>query len=304
MLEPREAIDRISAVYRGPHPGSRALHAKGSFHTGTFTASADAAALCRAAPFQGDPVPVLVRWSNASGHPRSRDTSQDVRGMAVSFRPDLATAAGAFDLLGQTAPRFPVRIPEAFVAFTEAVAKPATLPLFLARNPAAGVALLANARARSTAPPRSFAEATYFPIHAYGWTSPDGDRSWVRFTLAPLGGAADRPEGTYEGRDRLHEEIRARLAEGPVRFDLRVTVAAPGDDPDDPMSVWKGARELSAGVLEVTAEDPARETGGDIVVFDPTRVVDGIELSDDPVLRYRPSAYSVSIERRSHPQDP
>jgi hypothetical protein len=31
-------------------------------------------------------------------------------------------------------------------------------------------------------------------------------------------------------------------------------------------------------------------------------VVDGIELSDDPVLRYRPSAYSVSIERRSpHP---
>ena len=203
MLEPREAIDRISAVYRGPHPGSRALHAKGSFHTGTFTATAEAAALCRAAPFRGDPVPVLVRWSNASGHPRSRDTSQDVRGMAVSFRPDLATAAGAIDLLGQTAPRFPVRTPEAFVAFTEAAAKPATLPLFLARHPAAGVALLANARARSTAPPRSYAEATYFPIHAYGWTSPDGDRSWVRYTLAPLGGAADRPEGTYEGRDRL-----------------------------------------------------------------------------------------------------
>ena len=121
----------------------------------------------------------------------------------------------------------------------------------------------------------------------------------MRYTLAPLGGAADRPEGTYEGRDRLREEIRARLAEGPVRFDLRVTVAAPGDDPDDPMSVWKGARELSAGVVEVTAEDPARETDGDIVVFDPTRVVDGITLSDDPILRYRAAAYSESAARRA-----
>ena len=299
MLEPREAIDRISAVFRGPHPGSRALHAKGSFFTGTFTATPEAAGLCRAAVFSGPPVPVLVRWSNGSGHPRNKDTGQDVRGMAVSFRPDLATADGATDLLGQTAPRFPVRTPEAFVAFTEAVAKPATLPLFLARHPAAGLALLANTRARATAPPRSYAEATYFPIHAYGWTSPDDDRCWVRYTLAPLGGPADRPEGTFEGRERLREEIRARLAQGAVRFDLRVTVAAPGDDPDDPMSVWKGSRELSAGVVEVTAEDPARETHGDLVVFDPTRVVDGITLSDDPILHYRAAAYSESAARRA-----
>ena len=34
-------------------------------------------------------------------------------------------------------------------------------------------------------------------------------------------------------------------------------------------------------------------------VFDPTRVVDGIELSDDPILRYRPGAYSESVSRRT-----
>ena len=34
------------------------------------------------------------------------------------------------------------------------------------------------------------------------------------------------------------------------------------------------------------------------MVFDPTRVVDGIELSDDPILRYRPSAYAESVKRR------
>jgi catalase len=34
-------------------------------------------------------------------------------------------------------------------------------------------------------------------------------------------------------------------------------------------------------------------------VFDPTRVVDGIELSNDPVLRFRSPAYSVSVGRRT-----
>ena len=45
-----------------------------------------------------------------------------------------------------------------------------------------------------------------------------------------------------------------------------------------------------------SVDDP-EESGGP-VVFDPTRVVDGIELSDDPILRYRAGAYSESVARR------
>jgi catalase len=41
-----------------------------------------------------------------------------------------------------------------------------------------------------------------------------------------------------------------------------------------------------------------RERDGDILVFDPTRVTGGIELSDDSILRFRPRAYSASIARR------
>ncbi len=52
----------------------------------------------------------------------------------------------------------------------------------------------------------------------------------------------------------------------------------------------------------VTAE-VADPEGGPVsstpTVFDPTRVVDGIELSDDPILRYRPGAYSESVSRRT-----
>jgi catalase len=293
MLDPREAIDRLTAAYRGPHPGHRTLHARGAFYEGTFTATPEADALCRAGLFTGEPVPVLVRWSNAAGSPRLPDKAPDVRGMAVKFR----GPAGDTDLLGQTAPRFPVRTPEDFVAMTEATARPATFPLWVARHPASVGAFLANARGGAIKPPFSYAEKTYYPVHAYGWLDAEGTRRWVRHRLEPREGR--RPGGSFEGFDRLRQEIVARLAEGPVRFDLHVTVAAEGDDPHDPTSVWKGSQELTAGVIEVTAPvDDPEETGGP-VVFDPTRVVDGIELSDDPILRYRPAAYTESVARRT-----
>jgi catalase len=293
MLDPREAIDRLTAAYRGPHPGHRTLHARGSFYEGTFTASRATTELCRAAVFSGATVPVLVRWSNAAGSPRIPDKSEDVRGMAVKFR----SVAGDTDLLGQTAARFPVRDPEEFVSMTEATRRPATFPLWVARHPRSFPALLANVRAKAIVAPFSYAEKTYYPIHAYGWLAPDGTRSWVRYRLVPQGGT--RPDGTFSGFDRLRQEMAARLAEGPVRFDLIATVAADGDDPHDPMSVWKSSREVDAGVIEVTAPVDDPEESGDLVVFDPTRVVDGIELSDDPILRYRPKAYSESIARRT-----
>ncbi len=214
--------------------------------------------------------------------------------MAVSFRsPD-----GAFDLLGQTSPRFPVRTPEDFLLLTEASQRPLLMPLFLARRPNALPALVAIAKSKALAPPYSYAEATYFPIHAYGLLGTDGTRSWVRFVLQPIDARDDRPPGAFDGRERLTDEIGARLSARPARFDLRVTVAAAGDDPHDPMSVWDGEREFSGGTIEVTAPTEDPEHDGKIVVFDPTRTVPGIELSEDPILLFRASAYSESITRR------
>ena len=291
--DPEQALDRINGVF-GRHDGSRTLHAKGAFYAGTFTATPQAAALCRAAHLQGDPVPVWVRWSNGAGTPRSKDKAPDVRGMAVSFRLPDGTAT---DVLGQTAPRFPVRTPEAFLELTESAGNPLKLPLFLARHPDAIPATLVNVRAKAIVPPYSYAEVTYYPIHAYRWIAADGSESWVRYRLTPQDGRDQRPEGEFQGRDRLREEIVARLADHPVRYTFEVQRAEPGDDPHDPMSVWKGAF-FDAGTIDVTGPDPDREQGGEVVVFDPTRVTDGIELSDDPILRFRPGAYSASVNRR------
>ncbi|HWU32645.1 MAG TPA: catalase [Marmoricola sp.] len=293
VLSTQEAIDRINAVF-GRHPHTRALHAKGSFYNGTFTATPDAARRCIAGHLQGEEVPILVRWSNGGGNPSVPDKAPDVRGMAVSFTlPD----GSSTDLLGQTAPRFPVRTPEDFVAFTEAARKPALLPIYLLKHRSAVGPLVASAKAKALAFPGSYAAPTFYPIHAYAWIAQDGTRRWVRYVLKPV---AFQPSGEkFGGPDALRDEMTARLGKGPVTFDLRVTVAADDDDPHDPMSVWKGAEEFSAGTLSVYGVAVNPEADGGLKVFDPTRIVEGIELSDDPILRYRALAYSESAKRRA-----
>jgi catalase len=298
MLPPEEAIDRLAALMKAP-PGHRILHAKGVFCSGIFNATRDATALSRAAHLQGETVPILVRWSHGSGRPDANDDAPYVRGMSVSFvLPD----GKSTDILGQTIPRFPVRTPDDFVRLSEVARDRRELAKFLLTRPRTALALAHNARVRALAAPKSYAEATYYPIHAYLWVTMAGVGTWVRYRLEPKASPADRPPGRFTGRNRLEEEIRARLAQGSVRFDLVATVAGPKDDPHNPMSVWRGSRDFVAGWLEITTPEDDHEAQGDVVVFDPTRVVDGIELSDDPILRYRPSAYAVSIERRTrHP---
>ncbi|HYF72961.1 MAG TPA: catalase [Nocardioides sp.] len=292
-LDPVAAIDRLRAAFRGP-AAHRSLHAKGRFYAGTFTPTAEAGALGRARHLH-EPTPVLVRWSNAGGNASVPDRTPDIRGMAVKFRLSDGTAT---DLLGQTSPRFPTDDPEEFVAMTEASVRKLTFPLFLARHPRMVPAIVAGVRGKAISTPVSFAETTFYPIHAYGWLDGEDRRTWVRYTFVPLATRADRLERRFSGADALFEEMAARLARGPVTHEVRVQVAAAGDDPHSATSVWKGAREIVAGRIVVSEALADQEAGGP-VVFDPTRVVDGIELSDDPILRYRPVAYTESVSRRS-----
>ena len=105
-----EIIEAAGAVF-GTHAGSRALHAKGSWATGTFTATPEASRLSRAAHLQGDPVTALVRFSNASGDPEAHDADRDGRGMAAKLRWD----GGETDILTTTSPAFLARTPEDFL---------------------------------------------------------------------------------------------------------------------------------------------------------------------------------------------
>jgi catalase len=299
-LSPEDATAAAHSAF-GRHAGFRALHAKGTLLKGTFTASAAVAALTRAAHLQGDPVPVTARVSNGAGNPKLPDSAPDVRGLAIKFYLPDGTRA---DIVAQTAPQFPVRTPEAFVELIAVLGSGPQmawkLPRFLARHPQAGPKLAANAGALR--PPVSYAGCRYYAIHAYRFLDAQGGSRYVRYTFHPEQEQPRLWPHQTRGRDRdyLQEEIRERVARGPVRFELELQIAAPGDPVDDPSASWPDARErVPAGTFELTGLDTERETGDDVLVFDPARVTDGIELSDDPVLRFRPLAYADSVRERT-----
>jgi catalase len=300
VISPAQAIDAMNERF-GRHAGLRALHACGILLEGTFTATPEGTALCRAGHMRGQPMRVTVRMSNGSGEPDDPDYASDVRGCAVKVYLDDGTRT---DIVAQSAPRFPVRTPEGFVEFVLA-AEPGVgalvkLPRFLARNPRAIAGLPANAAALK--PPASYASIRYYAIHSYRWIAADGTARSVRYRLVPEGGVEtiSTREAKKRGRTYLRDEIAARVAAGPVRLTLEVQIAAPGDAVDDPTFPWRDDREtVTAATIELTGLDTTREKDGDVLVFDPTRVVDGIELSNDPILLYRRDAYAESIERRS-----
>jgi catalase len=286
----------------GRHPGFRALHAKGTLLKGTFTATPEGAELTRAAHMQGEPVPATVRVSNGAGNPKLPDYAPDVRGLAVKF---YLPGGSRTDIVAQTAPRFPVKTAEGFldllVAGRPGLAATWRLPLFLARHPEAIRRLPANMPALR--PPVSYATTRYYAIHAYRFIGHDGSQRYVRYTWIPEAGEhrLSPMAARRRGRDFLHEEIRERVKRGPVRFTLQLQLAEPGDNPDDPTADWPSSRRrVDAGTLQIEALETERETGGDVLVFDPGRVTDGIELSGDPVLRFRPKAYSDSVARRTY----
>jgi catalase len=299
-VDAKQAVDAISS-YFGSHRGSRALHAKGTLLKGTFTASDEARSLTRAAHMQGDPVPVTARLSNGSGNPDHPDYAPDPRGLAVKFYlPD----GSRTDMVAVTTPRFVSRTPEGFVEMLAAqgsgIAAAWKLPAVFARHPE----MLRNfpALAPSLRPPPSYGAVPYHGQHAFKWVDARGGERFVRYTWQPEASEAkiSLREARARGRDYLSEELDRRLASGPIRFTLEVQLAASGDPTDDPSRAWpETRRRVRVGMLELTGHDNERETGGDVLVFDPTRVTDGIECSDDPVLLFRPKAYSESVARRT-----
>jgi catalase len=299
-----EIVDAMGEL-SGVHPGHRAAHAKGSFCRGSFTAAPEARALTRAAHMQGDPVEVVVRFSNGSGNPDDRDASRrEGRGMATKF--DLGGGEST-DIVAITLPVFFVRTAEDFLEFVRArKPDPETgdmdmerIGAFVGAHPETQAAL--ELILPTLVPPLSYATCEYNSLPALGFTSDSGERRFGRYRWEPAAGLHVLADDAVESAspDYLQEEIGERLAGGPVVFTLQVRLAAEDDPLDDPTVPWPDDREvMTLGRMELTEPYPDAEAK-EIVVFDPTRVTDGIDPSDDEILAARPHAYSISAERRA-----
>jgi catalase len=309
-----------------PVPGRRPVHTIGMGVKGEFVASDVARTYCIAEHFNGQPVPVSVRFSNGLGGLEQHDGWSDVRGMATRFH--LSDGSGS-DLIATTLGEFFVRNVEDFFEF----AKVAKLEPYRkqsswrklwdllqlkvpprdpypneTKNVDAGALRYANlhrfaqlgvVQAATIGAPVSYARASYHAVHTFMVRDPNAVRRPVRFSWQPVAGVRNKDPKAAPCDDYLREELESRLRRWPARFLLMMTIGEASDALDDPTQPWPARRtRIVMGTLRLIklAEDQVAD--GERISFNPCRLAPGIEVSGDPILEARLGAYEVSREMR------
>lgn len=297
-----QLVDLIHQNFQGFHPGYRGVHAQGRYYVGTFTATPEARQLSRAAHFQGQPVPATVRHSNRlSGNPFG---PADRVSMATRFYLPDGTVT---DLIAIPISIFFTRTPEETLELLEAAlpdpetGQPnmARVGQFISSRPwiAHAVELAQQLPAAS-----SFARTAFHALHAFRFVNVADDAVYARYHWEPEAGVASQPieDLQKQSPSYLFEELDERLRQGTVNFDLVLQKAEEGDPLDNPNAPWpEDRRRVTIGRLAITRPTTIEEIGDPVMMHDPTRVTDGIELSDDPILAARRGIYEVSVAHRT-----
>jgi catalase len=287
----------------GVHPGFRAFHAKGIVVEGSFKASPEAAKLSHATIFNGRAIPVTVRFSDGNGMPNVPDGSPGANphGMAIKYR---LPGGAETDMVTNSFKFFPVGTGEDFRDLLSAIIasppdapKPTKLEQFFASHPNAPKAF------GTAATPDSYADEEYHGINAFIFVSKSGQRQAVRYLLVPEKLAHLTPEeAAKQTPDFLSDELTKRITRKPVVFHLKAQMAEPSDQTKDGSQPWPDDRKVAElGVLTLNKVVPNSLEAEKKLLFTPTNLTEGIELSDDPLPRVRGTAYAVSFVRRSQP---
>ena len=296
---PTQIVDLANKV-DGVHAGFRAFHAKGVVVEGSFKASPEAARLSRATLFNGSTIAVTARFSDGSGMPNVPDGSSAMpRGIAIKYHlpggPDTDMVTNSFKF-------FPVGTGEDFRDLLQAIVaspadapKPTKLEQFFASHPNAPKAIA------SLPIPDSFADEEYHGIDAFIFVNKSGQRQAVRYVIAPEKLVHITPEeAAKRSPDYLFDDLAKRIAQRPLVFHVKVQLAVPGDQTQDASQPWPEDRKVvDLGVLTLTKVVPNSLEVQKKLLFLPTNLTPGIELSDDPLPTVRTAAYGVSFGRRS-----
>ncbi len=296
----KQAADLFLQAF-GNHPGFRLAHAKGIMCEGTFEPAAAATELSRAAHFSQS-VPVMVRFSDATGVPQipDGDPNSNPKGMAIRFK---LPGGGIADIVANGQNGFPAGTPADFVGFLGSFLatrpdspKPTPFEQFLATHPN-------TARFLSTPNPQpaSFATYSYFGNNCFVFVNARGQRQPTRYQIVPLAGEQHLDSAVVATKppDFLLEELRGRITKAPVDFRLQVQIPNATDPTSDATIVWPDDRKkVVLGTIRLTSVDSNSVITEKGMIYDPTHLTDGIELSDDPLPAFRAQVYSISFARR------
>jgi catalase len=286
----------------GFHPGYRVLHADGRLYRGTFEALPIAKEFTRATHLQGGKIPASVRFSKGGGNPDAPFSA--TVGMATRFYlPNGRTT----NLVMLSQLLFPVRTPEELMEAIIAAKPVGTqtglnwdgLKKFMVTHPA--TAKVMKMRNESPAPV-SFANTAFHAIHVFRFIDKEEVVTNVRCHWEPQEEVKGRPAAELKEapKEILLDEFDERLRQGPARYNLVLEIAQPEDPLDDVTMLWPNdRRRVIIGTLELVAPITLEELGDPEMNHDPTKVTDGIELNDDPIIQARRGVYEASAAYRT-----
>lgn len=281
----------------------RPAHARGILLSGTFTPSSEAANLSKAHHLSASSTPILVRFSNSTGIPTipDNDPNANPRGMAIRFTlPNSEDGKRQHtDIIAHSTSFFPVNTGEGFLQMLGAIGG-GTMGDFLGQNPSAA-AFVQDPKPM----PASFATEKYFGINAFKLISADGKETFVRYRIKPEAGESHFSDEEAETKDAayLHNEIQARIIDGPVSFKFTAQVAEEGDKTDDATVYWPEDRKIvDLGIFKIDKVEEDNDEKQRTLIFDPVPRVEGLTPSDDPLLDVRASIYLQSgrVRRAAH----
>ena len=300
--ELHEQLVNVLNTLFGAHPGFRAAHAKGIVCEGSFTPSAVASSISCAAHLQSATVSVTFRFSNSTGVPNIPDGDPNAtpKGLAIRFH----APGGDTDIVSHSANGFPVSTAEDFLVFLRAVASsppdaphPTPVEKFVGSHP--------NTLKFVQLPkptPASFARSSFFGVNAFRFVNRENKAQFGRYFIRPVAGEEHLEAAAAAAKtpNFLFEELPQRLAKAPVQFRLNLQLPNPGDPTHDASITWPDDRaQVDLGVLSVKSVVADSDAAQKKLIFDPARLIDGIELGDDPLPRDRAGVYSVSFSRRN-----
>lgn len=301
-LTPQKMMDTAESTGK-PQPGYRRAHSRGICFTGTFAPTPAAAALSRARAFAQASIPVVGRFSTPGNNPYAPDNAAPVRGMAMQLKTD---DGQDWRIAMNSFPFFATATPEAFQAMNlagrpdPATGKPdpAKMQAVIAAHPE----ILAFQQWAKTSPKSdSLANTRYNGVNAFRLIDAKGVERVVRWSMRPRAPFTSMtPEQLKVAEPTfLATDLDRRLAAGPLRWDMVLQFAAPGDAVENPSIAWPDSRpETTIGTLTMTAAQVQESGPCRDLNFDPLTLPTGIASTNDPVLHARSAAYSVSFNRR------
>ena len=304
-LTPQRLTNAIETSNGQIYRGFRRAHAKGVCVAGYFEGNGQGVPLSSARLFAAARTSFVGRLSVGGGSPYGLDSKARVRSMALELNSD---DGQQWRMAMNSFPFFGVSSVQAFYDQTRANAPdpatgkpdPAKQAAFAQANPE----FVRFATWAKTAPwSTSWANTTYNGVDTFRFINGSGQTHNVRWSMQPQTTfAAMTPEQRAAADGNfLSEDLDQRLAQGPLRWDMVVTLAQPGDSIVDPSKSWPEDRQhVTVGTVVIESSTPQTTGACRDINYDPLVLPTGVQGSDDPILAARSAVYSVSFNRREH----